>query len=285
MDLVWQMSEFKKDINYCKRFLKKHGKSYYFATQLFPAKLRQATYALYAFVRVPDEYVDNQDHSRAKLQKFKKAWCKAYQEGFSVDPVLRATAEIFYKYNIPFKYSIDFLEAMALDTHKKRYKNFAELKKYMYGSAAVVGLMMSYIIGFKNKKALKYAEDLGYAMQLTNFLRDIGEDYFLRERIYLPQSELKKFNIKERDFAAKALKKDFVRMLKYNILRARRYYVSAEKGIKYLERSGQRAVRTALVLYREILAKIELNNYDVFNKRAHTGFFEKIKLTIGALYG
>jgi phytoene synthase len=278
------MSEFKKDINYCKRFLKKHGKSYYFATQLFPAKLRQATYALYAFVRVPDEYVDNQDRSREKLQRFKKAWCKAYREQRSPDPVLRATAATFHKYKIPFKYSIDFLEAMAMDTYKKRYKNFAELKKYMYGSAAVVGLMMSYIIGFRNKKALKYAENLGYAMQLTNFLRDIGEDYFLRNRIYLPQDELKRFGIKEKDFSAKKLNNDFVRMLKYNIERAKKYYVSAERGIKHLKISGRKAVRVALVLYREILAKIELNNYDVFNKRAHTSFFEKINLTIGALY-
>lgn len=285
MDLVCQMNKFKKDIKYCKKFLKKYGKSYYFATQLFPAKLRQATYAIYAFVRIPDEYVDNQHCSSTKLKRYKTAWVKAYKKRSSSDSVLSATAEIFHKYNIPFKYSIDFLNAMTMDTYKKRYQTFAELKKYMYGSAAVVGLIMSYIIGFKNKKALKYAENLGYAMQLTNFLRDIGEDYFLRNRIYLPQNELKRFGIKKIDFSTKKPNNAFVKMLKYNIKRVRKYYASAEQGIKYLEISGQKAVRTALVLYREILSKIELNNYDVFNKRAHTNFFEKINLTIGALYG
>lgn len=283
MDIVLTMIN--KDIQYCKRFLKKYGKSYYFASQFFPTELRQATYALYAFVRVPDEYVDNENNSTSKLLLFKKNWRSAYKNKSSSDPVLNATSFIFHKYKIPFRYSLDFLKAMEIDTYKKTYKDFAELKKYMYGSAAVVGLMMTYIIGFKHKLALKYAEDLGYAMQLTNFLRDIGEDYALRQRIYLPQSELKKYKLTEKYFSNKIIDANFIKLLKFNIARTRNYYKSAEKGLKYLNPGGHKAVKTALVLYSQILKKIEKNNYDVFNKRAHTSFLEKIFLTLGAIYG
>jgi len=279
------MNKIHEDINYCKRYLKEHGHSYYFSSWFFPRDLRQATYALYAFVRVPDEYVDNQDNSLQKLKRYKKAWIKAYTEQGSKDPVLNATAHIFHTYKIPFTYSLDFLNAMAMDIHKRTYKNFAELKRYMYGSAAVVGLMMATIIGFKDKAALRYAEDLGYAMQLTNFLRDIGEDHALRKRIYLPQDELLKFNVSTEHFTHKILDTNFKELMKFNISRARRYYRSALKGVPYLAPQGQKAVTIALVLYRAILNKIEENEYDVFDQRAHTGLFEKVALTIGALYG
>jgi len=172
-----------------------------------------------------------------------------------------------------------------MDNYKKRYKNYQELKKYMYGSAAVVGLMMSHVIGFKNKITLKHAEALGYAMQLTNFLRDMGEDYVLRNRIYLPQDELKKFNINEKNFSEKTIDNSFIKLIKFNIQRAKTYYKFANQGIKYLDPKGQKAVKTALVLYREILNKIEKNEYDIFNKRAHTSFYEKILLTLGWHYG
>ena len=189
-------SEYLYDVEFCRQIQSKNGKSYYFATKLFPKDIRSATYILYAFFRTPDEIVDNPQNSdsqiiKDELIKWKTKWEEAKIEK-SDNPVLRATANLFKKYKIPNEYADAFLLAMVQDIEKKRYKNYQELENYVYGSAAVVGLMMTYVIGYTEPNALEYAKKLGYAMQLTNFLRDIDEDYVNRNRIYMPQDELAK---------------------------------------------------------------------------------------------
>ena len=187
---------------------KHHGKSYYFAAKLFPRELQQATFALYAFFRVPDEIVDSsplateEDLAEVKrrLHEWGERWRHAYDVGRSTHPVLHVTAHTFRRYNIPYEYSESFLAAMIQDTYQARYETFDDLCGYMYGSAAVVGLMMSHVIGFR-PPALEHAQKLGYAMQLTNFLRDIDEDYQERGRVYMPQDELARFGLNTRDIA------------------------------------------------------------------------------------
>lgn len=180
--------------------------------------------------------------------------------------VLWATADTFHRYRIPFEYSESFLEAMIQDTWKASYATYEELRSYMYGSAAVVGLMMCHVIGFE-KEALPYAEKLGYAMQLTNFLRDIEEDKRLRGRTYLPQDELARFG------------SDKIGFMKFQIDRADRLYDEANQGIRFLHPRGRFAVRAASDLYREILRKIEARGYDV-SVRVRTSLLEKILITM-----
>lgn len=248
----------------CQRIHAEHGKSYYFATHFFPKDLRMATYALYAFFRLPDEIVDNPKTSdpRTELARFRDDWrsCRPSH------PVLMAALDTFERYRIPFEYSEAFLDAMEQDTWKRTYADYAELERYMYGSAAVVGLMMCHVIGFK-PGALAYAEKLGYAMQLTNFLRDIKEDKESRGRVYLPQDELARFG------------DDHAGFMKFQIARADAMYEEANKGIPLLAPRGRFAVRTASNLYREILRKIEARGYDV-SVRVRTTFLEKILITI-----
>lgn len=264
----------------CRRIHAEHGKSYYFATRFFPEDLRRATYALYAFFRLPDEIVDNPTtrDPKKELEKFRDRWRAMYDNrelGIETkdqigtdetEAILWATADTFHRYHIPFEYSESFLQAMIQDTWKQTYATYEELESYMYGSAAVVGLMMCHVIGFE-KEALPYAEKLGYAMQLTNFLRDIEEDKRLRGRTYLPQDELARFG------------SDKIRLMKFQIDRADRLYDEANQGIKFLHPRGRFAVRAASDLYRALLRKIEARGYDV-SERVRTSFLEKILISM-----
>lgn len=273
----------KADLEYCKALHKRHGKSYFFATRFFPQEMREATYVLYAFFRVPDEFVDNPTEPTsgailAQLSEWRDAWRACYQTGESDQPVLRATKVVFDHFNIPYEYSEDFLQAMIQDVTVDRYQTYEELEYYMYGSAAVVGLMMSYVIGFTDRRALEYAKQLGYAMQLTNFLRDIKEDWTDRQRIYMPIDELAQFDLSEKDIMGERYSADFVRFMEYQVDRARQLYAEAEQGIAMLDKRGQFAVRAASRLYGAILGKIEDVEYNIFAGRVHTSFFEKIAL-------
>jgi phytoene synthase len=274
-----------------RRLHKKHGKSYYFATRLFPFETRLATYALYGFFRVPDEIVDARPlHDvqdvldvKKRLNAWGKNWEAAYRSGDSADPILRVTSYVFHRYGIPFRYSEYFLEAMLTDLTRTQYEDYADLKDYMYGSAAVVGLMMSHVIGYTDERALEHAEQLGYAMQLTNFLRDIDEDYTLRGRVYLPQDELAAYGLSTDDIAARNFSPQFEYFMQFQSTRAHNLYEAANPGIALLHTHGRLPVRVASELYRAILRKLEAQNWNVFHGRARTTLPEKLMLTVGAM--
>jgi phytoene synthase len=267
--------------------LRHHGKSYYFSTCLFPRGLQQSTSALYAFVRLPDEIVDNSPQEtpedlqrvRERLLEFLENWRVAYGTGNSGDAILDLTAYTFHKHNVPYEYSEAFLRAMIQDTEQTRYQDYADLEKYMYGSASCVGLMMSHIIGFNDPKALEHATRLGNAMQLTNFLRDIDEDYQLRNRVYLPQDELARWCLGDEDIAARRFSPKFREFMGWQVTRAHNLYEEANAGIAMLNPEGRMAVATASTLYRAILNKLAAQNFNPFAKRAATNFGEKIVLT------
>lgn len=275
-------SKLKLDLEYCRKIEKKYGTSYYFVTKFFSQKQKLATYALYAFFRIPDEIVDSSETKDANksLRQWIANWQMAFKYKTHDDPVLNAASWVFQEYQIPYEYSEAFLNAMLMDLTKKEYKNYEELEKYMYGSSGVVGIMMSYIIGFSDAKALDYAKDLGYAMQVTNFLRDIKEDLLLRDRVYMPKDELDSFGLAVDDFKKWKINDLYIDFMKFQIDRARNLYNSSKQGVELLDKSGRLAVSTAIVLYSAILTQIEKNKYDVFTKRARTSFLRKIMLFI-----
>lgn len=258
---------------------KKYGSSYYTSTLLFPESTRDAVFALYGLVRKADEIVDSRvlDNEVAlkELEAFEKAWGLAYQTTFSTDPVLHAAAWVFKKYAIPFSYSQAFFDAMRSDTNTFRYATYQDLETYMYGSAAVIGLMLTRIIGASDAAADGYASDLGYAMQLTNFLRDIGEDYSERGRIYIPSEDLERFGVTEAMIASREVSTQFKELMKFEIARARELYARADIGISLLTPSGRKPVRLARVLYSKILDRIEEADYDVFSQRRYTTSIQK----------
>jgi phytoene synthase len=282
--------ELAPDFEVARRLHKKHGTSYYFATKLFPPETRLATFALYAFFRVPDEIVDNSpinsaadlERVKAEIAQWRDKWREAYRTQTSDDSILRVTTYVFHHYHIPYEYSEAFLAAMVQDLEKSEYATYAELEDYMYGSAAVVGLMMSHVIGFR-ANALEHAKQLGYAMQLTNFLRDIDEDYQERRRVYMPQDELARFGLSTRDIAEQRFSPAFKEFMQWQCARARDLYTEAGKGVPLLEKHGRFPVRVAAALYSAILSKIAQQDYDIFKGRARTNLREKLLLTAGAL--
>lgn len=267
--------------------LRHHGKSYYYSTRLFPRELQHATCAVYAFVRLPDEIVDNSPQEtpddlrrvREQLEQFQVQWRQAYESGESSHSILRLNAEVWRQYAIPFEYSQAFLAAMIQDTHQTDYADYAALEGYMYGSAAVIGLMMSHLVGFSRPETLEHAQKLGYAMQLTNFLRDIDEDFQLRGRVYLPADELARFGLSRDDIAARRFSPQFRAFMEWQGARAHRLYDESNAGISDLKPEGRLAVATASTLYRAILRKLEAQDWNPFSKRASTSFPEKIVLT------
>lgn len=276
-------------IRACQALHRKYGKRYYFATRFFPKPLREATYALYAFFRLPDEIVDTAkgtpEDAAKRLEAFRQDWHAAYRQKTSSHPVLFAAKEVFHRYQIPAEYAEIFLDAMVQDTWKSRYATYQELEKYMYGSAAIVGLMMTRVIGTEGatwEQAEGPAKKLGEAMQLTNFLRDIREDLELRGRIYLPQDELQQANITEEEIANHQLGEKWEHFMKKQIARADALYAEAEPGIALLHPQGRFAVRLASRLYQHILRKLEQQAYDVFSARAKTSTREKLWITLKA---
>lgn len=273
----------------CRALARHHGTSYYAAMRFLPPATRAATYALYGFVRRADEIVDTEEtdsaRARARLDAWRADWRETLATGTHPDPVLRAAAWAFREYGIDPALADSFLDAMLADTVTTRYATYEDLRGYMYGSASVVGLMLARVIGVSGPEALPYAEDLGYAMQLTNFLRDIREDYEQRGRVYLPQEDLQRFGVTEDDIAARRVTPEFKELMRFEIARARALYANADRGIPMLAPGGRTAVRLARVLYSKILDRIEDADYDVFSARRHTTRLQKLYYAAPVLLG
>ncbi|MEP6705081.1 MAG: phytoene/squalene synthase family protein [Acidobacteriota bacterium] len=274
----------------CRAITKRYGTSFYFATQFFPEETRNGIYAVYAFARIPDEIVDDpvnrdRDDALSKLGDWREQWLSAMNAGGSKDAVMNAIVHAFRKYEIPVEDGEAFLRSMFMDEEKSEYRNYRELEDYMYGSAGVIGLMVTRVVGFESAEAFPFAIKLGYAFQLTNFLRDIREDYDELGRIYMPQDELARFGLSGDDIRDHVRNERFHDFMRFQIQRNREIYRQALPGIKLLNWRGRLAVRVSYVLYKAILREIERVNYNVFDGRVRTNYQQKLALSLKALAG
>jgi phytoene synthase len=279
-------AEYAQDVALAKSIHRRHGKSYYFATRWLPRKAREATHILYAWLRIPDDWVDSDSLSLEKkmtlLADWEAQWNHAQSGATTPHPILRSAAYVFREYDFADEWGRAFLCAMRQDLVQKEYETYADLAHYMHGSAGVVGQMMCRISG-ADPRALPYAELNGYAMQLTNFLRDVGEDYRLRDRIYLPREDREQFGVTTQDLAAKDPSPALIELLKHYSQKTRSLYAAARPGISYVNKPGQLPFRLASTLYGAILDKIAGNAYNVLTKRAHTSLREKLLLAFREL--
>ena len=290
-------TEIEKAYKYCESVTKTHAKSFYFAAKFLPKHKQKPIYALYALCREVDDEVDeaeinseteaiaavenwkvkldeiyeNQSHSKFQIPNSKSRQSKTENQ----NRVLLAWSDLLKKYKIPQSLPLELMKGVLQDTHQNRYETFEELYVYCYRVASTVGLMSSEIFGYEKIETLDYAEALGVAMQLTNILRDIKEDAEMN-RIYLPQEDLRKFDVSERQIFAGEMNENFVEMMNFQIKRARDYYRKAEKGIALLEEDSRFTVLLASRLYSKILNEIEKQNFNVFAKRAHLNFRQKV---------
>ncbi|MGZ9163924.1 MAG: phytoene/squalene synthase family protein [Anaerolineales bacterium] len=252
-----------------------HSKSFYFASALLPEEKRSAVRALYAFCRTVDDIVDE---SLDAEQDSRLDYWRTMVETASFadnDLVAAAWADTLTRYHIPRHYALQLIDGVARDLLQNRYQTFDELATYCYGVASTVGLMSMYIVGFKDNDAVPYAIKLGVALQMTNILRDIGEDY-QNGRLYLPREELVFYGIHESDIAEGRITDNWRQFMKFQIDRTRQLYEASWAGVKMLEREGQLAVGAASVLYQGILDEIEKKDYNVFTRRASLSAWGKM---------
>jgi len=257
------------------------SKSFHFATRFFPPDLARAAHAVYWFCRYTDDLVDecpDIETGRRQLED----WSQQLTNGRSDHPVLAVFLDTVRRYQIPMQYPFELIEGMRMDLNQTTYETFEDLRVFCYRVASVVGLMMCWVIGFENpedrKKALPYAIDLGIAMQLTNILRDIGEDLG-RNRIYIPREDLRRFNYSEKDLRAHRRTPEFEKLMQFQVARTRTYYERGNAGIPLLHERGRFAVKVASDVYREILNRVESSNFNVFDHRTVVPAARKYWLT------
>jgi phytoene synthase len=255
---------------------KKHAKTFYFASRLLTREKRLAAYAVYAICRISDDAVDNSKN--LNLSALEERIEDAYRNTELDDKLLLAFRKTVNKYAIPKQYFNELIQGLNMDLEKARYSNFIELYEYCYKVAGVVGLIMLDIFGYSDDKAKNCALSLGIAMQLTNILRDIKEDY-ARGRIYLPQEEKDSFGVSEKDISQEIVSEKFKLLLKFQIARAREYYRKSEAGIKMLNNLNSRIVVLLMAkMYSAILNSIENIDYNIFSSRAHLNKLGKMKI-------
>ncbi len=253
----------------------RHSKSFYFASGLLPEEKRSAVRALYAFCRTVDDIVDKPSDVERDSQL--GYWRKVVETASCADHdlVAAAWADTLARYHIPRHYALQLIDGVARDLDQPRYQTFDELATYCYGVASTVGLMSMYIVGFSSHEAVPYAIKLGVALQMTNILRDIGEDY-KNGRLYLPREELVLYGIQGSDIAEGRVTDNWCQFMKFQIERTRQLYAESWAGLKMLEREGQLAVGAASMFYQGILDEIEKNGYDVFTRRASLSTWGKL---------
>lgn len=273
----------------CRQITMEYAKTFYFGTQFFSEEKRRAVWAVYAWCRRTDDIVDKPRKNMRSLRSELEDWQERLHEvwhGNAYDMIDLALVDTVQKYPdlsiTPFE---DMIKGMVMDLDQNRFETFDELYVYCYRVAGTVGLMTMPIMGYAEEssfeEALEPALALGVALQLTNILRDVGEDRS-RQRIYLPQEDLDRFDVSEQQLLKGIKDENYVRMLKFQIKRAREWYAKAEAGIPMLAEDARLPVRASLDMYSSILDKIEANEYDNFNKRAYTAKWEKLLMLPGS---
>ncbi|MFG1647945.1 phytoene/squalene synthase family protein [Amycolatopsis sp. NPDC049252] len=256
----------------CRRLNAHHGRTFFLATRLLPARARPAAHALYGFARMADELVDNPEPGTdpaAELDRVGAMVDVVFAGGTPDDPVLAALSDTVHRYGIAQDLFDAFLRSMRMDLKPAEYATFTELGEYTYGSAAVIGLQMLPVFGTVGPlaDAEPGAIALGEAFQLTNFLRDVGEDLD-RGRLYLPLTELAAFGVSRELLERRRADPRIRAAMAYFVARARAVYRRAEAGVPLLRPESRPCVRTALTLYEGILDEITALDYDVLTRRA-----------------
>jgi phytoene synthase len=272
----------------CRQMTRHHARTFYFASHALPKAKRIDAYAVYAFCRYVDDQIDLAPDETARTEAFQRlqgvlnhAYATQDAGEIGVDlPWLEAFRETIGRREIPKRYFEELLVGVEMDCGAVRIANWEELDRYCYHVAAVVGLIMVHVLTRPAPELLAPARDLGTAMQLTNILRDIREDWE-RDRLYLPADELGKFGLTEVDIARRRVDEKFRALMQFQIARAREFYRSAEPGIVALPRDGsQRTVRLMRTIYGAILDEIERADYQVYHGRLRVSFLRKCWLAL-----
>lgn len=254
--------------DYCQQKAAQSGSSFYYSFLFLPPERRRAIMALYAFCREVDDVVDEcQDPS---LAQSKLDWWRSevarLDGGSPSHPVTQALQEVRQQFSLPEAQLLEIIDGMQMDLQQTRYLDFKSLQLYCYRVASVVGLLAAEIFGYQDRQTLKYAHDLGIAFQLTNIIRDVGEDA-RRGRIYLPVDELQRFNVPARAILDGEHSENFQALMRFQAERARQYYAQAFAQLPAIDRKAQRPGLVMAAIYRTLLDEIERDGFLVLDRR------------------
>ena len=261
----------------CREIVRFHSKTFYLSSLFLSAEKKRAVWAVYAFCRTADDIIDRIAPARERLDAI-DAWERqlvAAYNGVTTDPIFAAFADSAQRFNIPIEPGLDLLRGARMDVTIRRYDTYDDLREYCYLVASTVGLLVMPILGTMTPEAAAYGIALGRAMQMTNILRDVGEDARM-DRIYLPAEDLQRFGCSESAILEEVIDERFTALMAFEIDRVRKMYAEAEPGIAMLSPESRYTVRLALSLYRRILERIEANDFDVFRRRAYVPFRAKM---------
>lgn len=259
---------------------KQSNTNFYYSFLLLPREKREAIHSVYAFCRYTDDIVDEESDEQRKvvlLRKWRMELGLALR-GTSSYPILNQLSSTARRFNIPVDHFYDLIRGVEMDLSKTRYETFDELKEYCSLVASSVGLMCRQIFGYKNESTRDYAVKLGIALQLTNILRDIKDDA-RRGRIYIPREDLRRFGCSEDDILNCRYTPEFVNLMRFEVNRASDYFDSARAALQDDDKYFFFAARIMWSIYAHTLHRIELRNYNVFERRISISKLLKLLIT------
>ena len=265
--------------DYCQDKAAKSGSSFYYSFMFLPAERRQAITALYAFCREVDDVVDEcHDLSLAqtKLEWWRQEVGRVY-DGTPTHPVGHALKDVLPRFRLPQEQLLEIIDGMAMDLSQTRYLDFKGLQLYCYRVASVVGLLAAEIFGYQDRQTLKYAHDLGLAFQLTNIIRDVGEDA-RRGRIYLPIEDLQRFDVPAKDILEARYSDAFRALMAFQAERAEKFYDQAFAQLPAVDRKAQRPGLVMAAIYRTLLREIAADGFQVLDRRTSLTPLRKVWL-------
>lgn len=254
--------------DYCRKKACQSGSSFYYSFLFLDSQQKQAIFALYAFCREVDDIVDectSKDIAEKKLG-FWAAEIDRIFMGNPQHPLGFALLEALQYYPLQKSYFLEILAGMTMDLHYQGYDNFTDLEQYCFRVASCVGLLATEIFGFQNKATLEFARNLGLALQLVNIIRDVGEDAN-RNRIYIPEAELKIFGLGPEDILKKDYTDNFQSLMQFQAKRAREYYDRAKTSLAAIDRQAQRSSLIMAEIYFCLLTEIEKGGFQVLHQR------------------
>ena len=265
--------------DYCQDKAARSGSSFYYSFMFLPAERRQAITALYAFCREVDDVVDEcHDLSLAqtKLEWWRQEVGRVYA-GTPTHPVGHALKDVIKGFRLPQEQLLEIIDGMAMDLSQTRYLDFKGLQLYCYRVASVVGLLAAEIFGYQDRQTLKYAHDLGLAFQLTNIIRDVGEDA-RRGRIYLPIEDLQRFEVPAKDLLEARYSDAFRELMAFQAERAEKFYDQAFAQLPAIDRKAQRPGLVMAAIYRTLLREIAADGFLVLDRRTSLTPLRKVWL-------
>ena len=253
---------------YCAQKAAQSGSSFYYSFRFLPADQRSAITALYAFCREVDDVVD--EVSDPGVARVKLGWWRtevgAAFEGRAQHPVALALTPAVATFKLPQEHFQTVIDGMVMDLERSRYPDFATLERYCHCVAGVVGLLSAEIFGYVDPATRDYARNLGVAFQITNIIRDVGEDV-QRGRVYLPEDELSRFGVEPKDLLARRASAGFKALMAHQVERARSFYARALAALPSGDRRAQRPGLIAGAIYQALLAEIERDDFLVLDRR------------------